>query len=246
MPGFYQKRKMNFVDKFSANNNNEPSNHTLNSKRGDSFAAQQLQQPPSQPSPKGPLNDSSLIAEVTNDFRRHKRAISVTPEKMMPSSPLPLDQNAPPPARLSMRRHSALESSLREASEYVKKEGLVIGTGAGGGGSGNHQHANGLCSSPSTPGRMRGVPDEQHLFNNNMANFNNTFNQTFNSINNTNIAGSNSNHNNSGGSLRVSSSSISNNNNIRYEKRKEKGREGGRKGKGGRDRERVQLVIITI
>jgi hypothetical protein len=172
----------------------EPPNYNLSSKRGESFPSQQQNM--------RPMNDS--INEVTNDYRRHKRAISVTPEKMIPSSPTPLDSNAPPPARLSMRRHSALETSLREASDYVQKEGLVPGGGQ------NHQHSNGLCSSPSTPGRTRPIPDEHNLFNNNMANFNNTFNQTFNSINNTHISGTSSNSN---VNLRSSSSSISNNNN---------------------------------
>jgi hypothetical protein len=184
---------MNFVDKFSAG---DLPNYNLNSKRGESFTSQNGR----------PTNDS--INEVTNDYRRHKRAISVTPEKMIPSSPIPLDTNTPPPARLSMRRHSALESSIREASEYVKKEGLVPGS------AGNYQHSNGLCSSPSTPGRMRGVPDEHNLFNNNMANFNNSFNQTFNSINNTNINISSGAPPNNNVNLRVSNSSISNNNNA--------------------------------
>jgi hypothetical protein len=155
-----------------------PTNYNMSIKRGDSIS-------------------SNKHGDDSGEFRRHKRAISVTPEKMIPSTPLPLDANAPPPARLSMRRHSALESSIRDPSDFFKAKEAAA-----------HQHSNGLCSSPSTPGRTRlgGFESESALFNN-MTSFNNSFNQSFNSVNNTNINISQLQGNNVGRELNKSSGS---------------------------------------
>lgn len=126
---------------------------------------------------------------IKDDVRRHKRATSssVAPEKTtLPQ--LPLDNNAPPMARLSMRRHSALETTIRDPSDVPPPRtprGLAVRLPS------PRQRSSGMYSSPSTPhGKLDRVGEEGTAFN--LTTFNNSFNQSFNSIN-----GLNSNANNS-------------------------------------------------
>lgn len=153
----------------SANDVPPPSSHnsSFNSivKRGDSMVRQSN-------SLQGdvPEMGNSLGGSSTN---RHKRAISVTPEKTSPNSltQLPLDANAPPSARLSMRRHSALEAPIRDPADVAPSPRAAPAT---------------------APGDAQVVPsrdDEGSTFSNHgLTTFNNSFTQSFNSINGMNIS----------------------------------------------------------
>ncbi len=124
------------------------------------------------------------LSEFREEARRHKRAISVVPEKI---TPLPLDSNAPPPARLSLRRHSALESTIRDPSDYAKVAGHKEKSPRGNTSqvtNQNHNHIN--HNESSSPSSTPSSPREDYSTTYRLE-FNNSFNTNFNAINNINI-----------------------------------------------------------